>query len=212
MRRNLISCVMAILLISGLFQIMGVASVLAGESVLSDCENASVWNYGASEGNSVKVSLDDGTSAKGKGKASVNIIFDLKPGKEENWMYCNIPVPKGKSNWTKFKDISFYLKGDGKDNAIRIGLMDSEGELFLSNETFDLSDTEWQQYIVALDEEEGFSACQYYQPHKDSIENAEILDLEGIKEFQIWIEDTYDKSRSGSFNIDYISLSSKEIL
>ena len=177
----------------------------AGSVVLSTCENPYVWSCGAPPPSKVTVTVDSKDPVEGK--ASIKVDYDVKAGVDNGWMYCNVKVPADKRDWTKHKTLSFYLKGDGSDNGIRIGMADAEGELFVSQQVFDMKNTKWQKYTVNLAvDENGFAPGPFYQPNKDKLQSPGVLDLKEIKELSINIEDNWMNAKKGFVNIDQIEL------
>ena len=177
----------------------------AGSVVLSTCENPYVWSCGTPPPSSVTITVD--LKDPVEGKSSIRINYDVTAGIDGGWMYCNFSTPANKRDWTKYKTISFYLKGDGGDNGIRIGLTDAEGELFLSRQLFEMKNTKWEKYTVNLAiDENGFAPAPYYQPNKEKLQSPGVLDLKEIKELSINIEDNWLNPKKGSLNIDQLEL------
>jgi len=175
-------------------------------TILSFCENALFWRFGTTLDSKLSIKVDKKDFVIGRG--SIKIEYNLVPGKSGAWMYCNVPVPVNKNYWSQYDTISFYLKGDGGENRIKIGLKDAEGELFLSQISFEMKDTKWMHYTLPLTiDEGGFYPNPYYQPNKDFLQNPFLLDLEGVQELQISVDDMWEAARSGWFKIDHIVLS-----
>jgi len=174
------------------------------QNLLSTCDSSYIWKSGASIDSKSEITIDKKDFVQGPG--SIRVDYDLKSGKNGAWMYCNIAVPSNKNDWSQYKSVSFYLKGDGRDNAIKIGIKDAEGELFLSQKSFEMKDTNWVHYTIPINTDEGGFFASPYQPEKDALKNPSILDLKVIRELQFSVDDIWEVSRSGWFNVDQVEL------
>ncbi len=178
------------------------------ETILSRCDVIREWNYGAPQGSSFQLTLDT-DSARKNNRNSIKAVYDIKDNtRGGGWMFFNISIPyKLFYKFNEIISVSFYLKGDGGTNAIRAGIVDSEGEIFESKQVFVLNKTDWQLMTVTKDELQPGP----YQPNKDKLTNSRKLDLPAPREFFFVIDGLWTKSKKGSFSIDDVKFKHKRV-
>lgn len=177
----------------------------AASTVLSACENPYVWAFGASAPSTVAVTVDTRSPAEGAG--SIRIDYRVEAGVDGGWMYCNIKVPADKKDWTAHKALVFRVRGDGGTNGVRIGLTDAEGELFLSQKPITMDRAVWEKHVLTLTlNDNGFAPSLNYQPMQGKLTNPGVLDLDGIREISINLDDNWQNPKQGSLNIDCIEI------
>lgn len=173
--------------------------------LLASGNDSSVWKSGSSDRNKITVGVDKRETYNDQ--SSTKISFDLNPGQDGQWYFCNIPLIPPLNDWTRVKAISCAIKGDGSSNKIRLAIKDGEGEILEQTEPISLTNTGWTVIVATLDDgQTGFKANRYHQPNKDKIVNAGVIDKGGVEELQITVDDTWLDGRKGSFWISSVKL------